>query len=196
MQLLVLSKVLERRARAGRKTRHQQHQSSATGPVALILDSLPEGSGLRCMISVYTLGTQQMGPISRAAAIPFLTFIYSLFYLWYGGAALQEVRTRLNLPSILPGFTPGDTTEARGGVASNHLTPRLYVYSRTDQLTRTEEVQSHIHQASQAGFDVRTEVFEDTPHVAHARIEPKRYWAAVDKLWRDARNKVVPRAKL
>lgn len=173
MQLLVLSKVLQRRTK-------QSGRESITGPVALILDSLPEGNGLRCMISVYTHGSRN--PITKYASIPLLALVYSLFYVSYGGPVMQEVRNRLNASNILPGFMDVE--------APNDSSPRLYVYSKTDKLTPTTEVLSHMKDARRAGFDVRTEVFEDTPHVSHARVEPVRYWHAVAKVWEDARYKV------
>jgi len=45
------------------------------------------------------------------------------------------------------------------------------------------EVESHAADASAKGFDVRLEKFEDTSHVAHAKVHPGRYWTAIRKLW-------------
>ncbi|KAJ3559272.1 hypothetical protein NM688_g441 [Phlebia brevispora] len=169
MQLLVLSKVLAKRTKASGMV-------PIAGPVALVLDSLPEGNGLRCMISVYT--HQSKNPIAKYASVPLLAFFYSLFYISYGGPVMQEVRQYLHASHILPGFTDRE--------AGPDVTPRLYVYSKTDKLTPTTEVLSHIRDARRLGLDVRTEVFEDTPHVSHARVDPKRYWNAVAKMWKEA----------
>ena len=169
---MTLSRVLAKRTKAlGTKP--------ITGPVALVLDSLPEGNGLRCMINVYT--HQMRNPIRKYASIPMIAFFYSLFYVSYGGPVMQDVRRQLNAPNVLPGFTDREMQA--------DATPRLYVFSKTDRLTPTTEVLSHIREARRLGLDVRTEVFEDSPHVSHARVDPDRYWNAVANIWKDATRK-------
>lgn len=69
--------------------------------------------------------------------------------------------------------------------------PRLYLASPADKMTRFAQVQAHMEEAKRAGFDVRAEVFEDSGHVAHARVDPARYWAAINKLWRHASSRPV-----
>ncbi|KAF5379668.1 hypothetical protein D9615_005754 [Tricholomella constricta] len=65
-------------------------------------------------------------------------------------------------------------------------TPRLYLYSRADEVVPFHEIERHIKDAENAGLDVHSQVFEGTPHVSHARIEPERYWATVTSVWRGA----------
>ena len=48
------------------------------------------------------------------------------------------------------------------------------------------EVEEHAEEARKAGLDVRMERFEGSPHVAHARTGPERYWGVVQKVWEDA----------
>ena len=48
------------------------------------------------------------------------------------------------------------------------------------------EVEEHTEEARKAGLDARMERFEGSPHVAHARSDPERYWSAVKKVWEDA----------
>jgi len=62
-------------------------------------------------------------------------------------------------------------------------TPRLYVYSKVDQLIPWQDVEGHIHAVEAAGMDVRSEVFEKSAHVQHAIEDPKRYWSAIAGLW-------------
>lgn len=65
-------------------------------------------------------------------------------------------------------------------------TPRLYLYSKADDMVSWKDVEEHATTAVSKGLNVSVECFEDTPHVAHARKYPDRYWAAVKKLWADA----------
>lgn len=174
IQFLTLSRVLGKRTKT-------LGTSTITGPVALILDSLPEGNGLRCMINVYT--QQSRNRLTKYASIPLIAFFYSLFYVSYGGPVMQDVRRQLNAPNVLPGFTDREMQP--------DATPRLYVFSKTDRLTPTTEVLSHIREAKRLGLDVRTEVFENSPHVSHARVDPDRYWSAVANIWKDATRKTA-----
>ena len=62
-------------------------------------------------------------------------------------------------------------------------TPRLYVFSKEDQLVPWKVVQQHADTAKASGLNVRCEVYEESAHVAHMRLDPKRYWASVQDLW-------------
>ena len=84
----------------------------------------------------------------------------------------MKMRTTLNKYLLLPWF-------------SKH-TPRLYLYSQADEMVPWTEVEEHAEEARKAGLDVRMERFEGSPHVAHARSDPERYWGAVKKVWEDA----------
>ena len=70
-------------------------------------------------------------------------------------------------------------------------TPRLYLYSQADEMVPWTEVEEHAEEARKAGLDVRMERFEGSPHVAHARTDPERYWGAVKKVWEDATSPPV-----
>lgn len=92
MQLLVLSKLLAKRP-----------HTSARGldPVALVLDSVPDSNGLRCMVTVFTQTVKS--PLKKVIAIPILAFFYSLFHISYGGPpVLVDLRRRLNSPELVP----------------------------------------------------------------------------------------------
>ncbi|QIX02552.1 hypothetical protein AMS68_008069 [Peltaster fructicola] len=65
-----------------------------------------------------------------------------------------------------------------------HESRRVYIYSDADQLIDKEDVELHALQAQQKGFNVIEEVFVGSPHVAHSRSDPKRYWRIVEDAWR------------
>lgn len=103
-----------------------------------------------------------------------LRFIYSRIMRWLFAKKdiAQLLRAGLHNPRLLPW--------------TGEHTPRLYIYSRKDDLIPYTEVESHAQEAEAAGFDVRQERFEDTAHVAHARADPARYWGAVERIWAEA----------
>ncbi len=143
-------------------------------PCAIILDSSPGGSGLSNAIHAFT--TLIKNPIMRTAAkvLVCLLYVYGFFVGPFIGrrTALQKVQDGLYNPRVLPWV--------------DERTPRLYMYSRADDMVPWDQVQQHAERTRGLGWDVRTEVFEDSPHVAHARAYPERYWHAVKSLWNDA----------
>lgn len=64
--------------------------------------------------------------------------------------------------------------------------PRLYMYSEQDEMVRWGDVEDHAAEGARHGLRVRLERFADSPHVAHARTDPARYWGAVGRTWEDA----------
>lgn len=63
---------------------------------------------------------------------------------------------------------------------------RLYIYSKSDTIIKSEDVERNIASARAAGLKVSSELYENSPHVSHARIDGKRYWSAVIALWKRA----------
>jgi hypothetical protein len=84
----------------------------------------------------------------------------------------QVLKTSLNNPRLFPWI--------------DAHTPRLYVYSKKDELVPWEEVEEHVSQAKALGINVKAEVFAQSPHVGHARMDPAKYWSAVGEAWATA----------
>ncbi|KAI9372695.1 hypothetical protein BJX61DRAFT_542423 [Aspergillus egyptiacus] len=61
--------------------------------------------------------------------------------------------------------------------------PRLYLFSKADEVMRWEEVQAHIDDARARGYNVACEVFHKGPHCALITEDEKRYWGAVRRFW-------------
>ena len=68
-------------------------------------------------------------------------------------------------------------------------TPRLYLFSRRDRFVPWQDVTRHAETAKQHGMDVYCELFEESEHVAHIRVEPERYWSSIQEVWRAAVSK-------
>ncbi|GJE91071.1 hypothetical protein PsYK624_072190 [Phanerochaete sordida] len=189
MQLLAFSKLLEKRPKT-------PSGLGGLNPVALVLDSVPDSNGLRCMVVVFTQFVRS--PVKRMLAVPLLAFLYSLFALAYGSpAVLLDLRRRLNSPDLVPLARRIGEERARDPAAppGEGGLPRLYFASKTDHMTRFAQVKAHMDEGRRLGFDVRGEIFENSTHVSHAKADPERYWGAIRTLWRDASN-ALPTAKL
>lgn len=59
--------------------------------------------------------------------------------------------------------------------------PRLYLYSKGDEVVQWEAVRDHAADARKVGFnDVVEEVFETASHVSLPREDFDRYWGTVE----------------
>ncbi|KII89700.1 hypothetical protein PLICRDRAFT_39840 [Plicaturopsis crispa FD-325 SS-3] len=141
-------------------------------PNAIILDSTPGSGGLRSTIKAFTGVVRN--PILRYVVAFFVSGMHFFHHLcallipWQ----LTPIET-LNRALLNPHLFPW----------TNAQTPRLYVYSKQDALIPWKQIQGHAGQAETAGLPVTTCLYEDSAHVAHARQDPARYWAAVQALW-------------
>ncbi|EKM50364.1 uncharacterized protein PHACADRAFT_104693 [Phanerochaete carnosa HHB-10118-sp] len=189
MQLLVFSKLLAKRPKT-------PSGLGGLNPAALVLDSVPDSNGLRCMVVVFTQAVRS--PVKRVLAVPILALLYSLFAISYGlSPVLVDLRRRLNSPDLVPlAKRIGEERKGRGSTTPGQGdVPRLYFASKADTMTRFNQVKAHMDEARRLGFDVRAEISENIPHVSHAKVDPEGYWGAIKALWRDTRS-ALPTAKL
>ncbi|KAF4994604.1 hypothetical protein FDECE_13061 [Fusarium decemcellulare] len=64
--------------------------------------------------------------------------------------------------------------------------PRLYLYSKVDELVDWEAVASHGFEARKKGYHVEEVVFNNSAHCAHLLEDTEKYWDAVSDLVRTA----------
>ncbi|KAG2104100.1 uncharacterized protein F5147DRAFT_705079 [Suillus discolor] len=153
----------------------QQKYSSAPvlGSVsALVLDSCPATGDLKSI--KLSVRTAIRNPIARRIVLAIVHTIYSVRFglsLLFGKQMimLENLQIEMWNPRILSWM--------------GLHTPRLYLFSRNDKLISWQEVTRHAEIAKERGMDVRCELFEESAHVAHARVEPERYWSSVQKVW-------------
>ncbi|CCF40307.1 hypothetical protein CH063_02320 [Colletotrichum higginsianum] len=67
---------------------------------------------------------------------------------------------------------------------------RAYLYSKEDEMIHWADVERHAEEAKENGFNVRKERFDGSQHVAHAKLNPSRYWGLVKEMW-DADLKTI-----
>ncbi|KAF8903473.1 hypothetical protein CPB84DRAFT_1961150 [Gymnopilus junonius] len=171
-QLMTLRKLL---------LRGSTHVPASQSPIALVYDSTPGDNGLESAI----LSNAPSNPLIRLLVVPLIVLAYGVLYaadfLAGNRPLFEELRSTYLEADILPSISSPTNAKAP---------PRLYVYSKKDKMTLSKHVESHIKEAKLLGLDVTVEVFENTPHVAHARQDPDRYWGAVKKVWSRALQQV------
>ncbi|CAK7210333.1 hypothetical protein SCUCBS95973_000743 [Sporothrix curviconia] len=79
-------------------------------------------------------------------------------------------------------WTPHNVATEFGG--NRREVRRAYLYSATDPIIESRDVEAHADEAKGLGFTVfRMAQFADSAHVAHMRADPPRYWGTVKDLW-------------
>lgn len=140
----------------------------------IIFDSVPGGpdpiSAIRAFTSplpYFWLKVLAIGPL-------ILLYIWVSFLAIFTGRSLPftELRRELNSPSVLP------WTDVH--------TPRVYIYSQADKIVAASAIESHIAAGRSIGLNVRSEEFQGSQHVAHAKKDPERYWSIIQRTWNEA----------
>ncbi|KAG1746457.1 hypothetical protein EDB19DRAFT_358349 [Suillus lakei] len=164
LQMALLGNVLQRK--------YGSTSIPGSSTSALILDSCPAAGDLKSIkLAVRTVIRNR---IARRIVLVIVHAIYSIRFwlsLLFGKRMimLENLQFEMWNPRILSwmGFH----------------TPRLYLFSRKDELVSWQEVTRHAETAKERGMDVHCELFEESAHVAHARVEPERYWTSVQEVW-------------
>ncbi|KAG2369325.1 hypothetical protein BDR07DRAFT_1604636 [Suillus spraguei] len=145
---------------------------------ALVLDSCPATGSLKSIKLAFSAVIRN--PILKVLV---LAMIYTMHFVGLGLSLVfgKRIMTMENLqidmwnPRVLPWM--------------GLHTPRLYLFSRKDKLIPWQDVTRHAETAKERGMDARCELFEESEHVAHIRVEPERYWASVQDIWAAAISK-------
>ncbi|PFH51089.1 hypothetical protein AMATHDRAFT_59790 [Amanita thiersii Skay4041] len=150
------------------------YQTANTSSSAIIFDSCPGSGSL-------DVSKRAFASVVRFAPLRVLvTFCLYIFYfisfirrkLFGVPTFFERMRIQLAKASILPWLHKGS--------------PRLYVYSKKDDLIPWMDVEAHAQDAEACCQDVRMERYETSMHVAHIRQDPERYWRAIQELWNAA----------
>ncbi|KAF7312018.1 hypothetical protein MIND_00213700 [Mycena indigotica] len=155
--------------------------STPVPATALIIDSSPGGFSIPhiALAMVSPIQNKIMRLFARIISIVYLFLVFLVRGVVLRQAhPFQQMLTMLRRPSLLPWLDV------------NGQTPRLYFYSKRDAMVPWKEVEQHINECEQDRLNVRKVRFEDSPHVAHARMYPDEYWSAVKQLWVDAQGSV------
>jgi hypothetical protein len=67
--------------------------------------------------------------------------------------------------------------------------PRVYLYSRVDEMVGCEEVEEHAAIAKRKGWDVTMVRFENSAHCGHVREDEQKYWGAILEAWNSSKSK-------
>ncbi|KAJ3725695.1 hypothetical protein DFJ43DRAFT_1041491 [Lentinula guzmanii] len=171
IQMYTLGKLLRARSKSSSDFRGHKPRMSA-----MIIDSCPGNATLRGALRAFTASLPKNSPL-RIPLIIFIILIYSFNSFKHRIFGVQPIFERLKRGLLRQG--------PEGGILPwmTEKTPRMYVCSKKDELVPFEEIEEHVKEAKGRGLNASIEIYDDTPHVAHARKYPERYWGAVKDLW-------------
>jgi hypothetical protein len=136
---------------------------------AVVLDSTPGRLHYGRAIAAYEVALPKNPVLHLLGLIGLHLFLWA-YYVVYALFRWDDVLTvmfrELNDKSLFP-----------------EDAPRLYIYSKEDNMILDEDVEDHAKEAEKKGWSCTLSKFEGTGHVAHMMSDPKRYWAAVKALW-------------
>ncbi|KAJ7163874.1 hypothetical protein C8R43DRAFT_1086263 [Mycena crocata] len=143
-------------------------------PSAWIIDSSPGGDAISKVQLALTSPIKNvlLKVLAKFLARLVLTFLAVLNLILRRPSPIQVMMRGIRNPSVLPWI--------------NSRSPRLYIYSKADEMVPWVDIEAHAATSAADGLDVRRLRFDDSPHVAHARTHPEKYWTAVKGLWSDA----------
>lgn len=118
--------------------------------------------------------------ISRNTKVPFvLSNIYGS--LLFVPARLRSYKARQDPPGAF-------SRKAMNSI--DHIDPArtrlLYLYGKDDKLIYASDIESHIAESRERGWEVDVERFDGSQHVGHMRKYPERYWDAICDSWNQA----------
>ncbi|KAF9886605.1 hypothetical protein FE257_011245 [Aspergillus nanangensis] len=138
---------------------------------SLVFDSAPG-------FATVTAGVKAMAfVLPRARILHFL----SKMFLWLLFAFGEFVRRIIRTPDAvsIAREAINDKRLVCGPEGGDSAPTRCYVYSDADELVLWEDVEKHASEAESKGWVVRREKFLGSPHVAHMKSDPERYWKIV-----------------
>ncbi|KAJ5676106.1 hypothetical protein N7462_009003 [Penicillium macrosclerotiorum] len=137
---------------------------------AMIVDSAPGTASTSGAVRAFSFALPQMWIlrlVSKGALWLALILFKVVLTITRSPDPISRARKVINDSSLV------QPVNAKGALA------RCYIYSNTDDLVNSHDVESHALESEACGWVVRREKFQGSPHVGHMRAEPDRYWSIV-----------------
>jgi hypothetical protein len=151
-----------------------QAWKEATGspmPISsMILDSAPGKSSLRSGLKAFSYALPKiwiLHLLGKAMLFAFLVFARLINVFSASPDPISLARKLINDTSLVRAANPEKTLA------------RCYIYSDADELVDWRDTESHALETEAQGWVVRREMFKGSPHVAHMKTDPDRYWGIV-----------------
>ncbi|KAH7408659.1 indole-diterpene biosynthesis protein-like protein PaxU [Phaeosphaeria sp. MPI-PUGE-AT-0046c] len=111
----------------------------------------------------------------------------TLFWKWFGGAMVHLLLLGCAIVwTVMRKDNKGLVVfrQLNDDTVFDKSVPRVYLYSKVDEMVGVEEVNEHADLAESKGWNVKRVCFEKSGHCGHIREDEKRYWGAIMESWR------------
>lgn len=133
---------------------------------AIIFDSCPGTATYQRTVQAMSLSMPR-SPFTKFLGPPILHLVLCLLFLALFVTGTEDVITRIR-------------KRLNDHVLFSTEVPRLYIYSKADQLVPYQDVKSHADDAKRKGYLGAQELlFEASAHCAHAMVHKDQYWEAI-----------------
>ncbi|KAF2821359.1 hypothetical protein CC86DRAFT_103083 [Ophiobolus disseminans] len=127
------------------------------------------------------------GPWMKTHAAIAVSLPRTLFWRWFGGALVHLLLAGYFIVNTALGNANKNLVlcgELNDENVFNMDVPRVYLYSRADEMVGFEEADEHAKTAESKGWDVTRVHFEKSAHCGHVREDEVKYWAAIMEAWK------------
>lgn len=142
---------------------------------------------LQIMDSSPTKGPWMKSHAAISAGLP-----RAWFWKWFGGLLVHVLLLGSFLVNVIRGKENKMVVLCREmndeSIFDNGM-PRVYLYSRVDEMVGCEEVEEHAAIAKRKGWDVTMVRFEKSAHCGHVREDKGRYWGTILEAWKSSKGR-------
>lgn len=110
----------------------------------------------------------------------------TLFWKWFGGLLVHMLLLGSFLVNMIRGRENKMVVlcrEMNDDSVFDNSVPRVYLYSRVDEMVGYEEVEEHAAIAKRKGWDLTMVRFEKSGHCGHVREDEQKYWGTILEAW-------------
>ncbi|KAG9231135.1 hypothetical protein BJ875DRAFT_470419 [Amylocarpus encephaloides] len=137
---------------------------------AMVMDSTPGKVRVSDLAHAFALRFGS-NVLVRLVAVHVMKFIINMYLLQYWMRGVEDLLSLIWKDLNNDKFFGMDVS-------------RAYIYSDDDQMVRSFDVEEHADEAERLGYRVERCNFGQSVHCSHLMKDEKRYWEAVDKVWR------------
>jgi hypothetical protein len=127
------------------------------------------------------------GPWMKSHAAIVASLPRTMFWRWFGGAMVHL----LLLCTFIVWSVLGKENkmvklcrQLNDDTVFLNTVPRVYLYSRADEMVGFEEADEHADIAKSKGWNVTKVHFQNSSHCGHVREDEAKYWAAIMGAWK------------
>lgn len=149
---------------------------------ALVLDSTPTRPTFSTLLASLSLSLPKSSFVRQPLKLLVGIAIFVAYVIpgWLGASNLAE---KVYQSLLSPDASTEDKPYAANEGWLSRECLRCYIFSSADLICPDQEILAHIQKSASIGLHVRKEIWNNSGHVEHLRVDPARYWSVVKQTW-------------